>query len=388
MDEKGLYDHAVVRGIHVVQDCAVLGIHQRVEEPMCGAGREGRGGAGAASQSLLVEPALRIGSGGLQAVGAAGRHGPGTQFMAGGHDTKVFASARHEDIGLDDLAVPEPQGGGDVGAGLVFVGCERETRETDGAGGVFVPSADGHDVQGLSWREQGPLRALGVDRLENRSLPCGGGGLLQFSHRAERRYRQWVADVAGADEEQDSEPVGQVVEKSAPGAHRSGEGPILVSERQIDEKYVWCGGATVSIPSLHPQDRTVDRIEQEPVGPGPLVRGVAWSVEHGSEVERTSERGLREIAVAMEDERGHLRTVDALRDDAECVEIVRIVEEHAAVQQPVGKNGHTVEECGNRGQISGRRWFSRSVGSDGVDVGGRFRGRLRSDEHDVIADRE
>ena len=78
----------------------------------------------------------------------------------------------------------------------------------------------------------------------------------------------------------------------------------------------------------------------------------------------------------------------SLRDDTESVEIVRVVEGDATVQEAVAKHGHTVEQGGDRQCVG--RWcgLDRSTGTERVDGGRKLGGRLRSDEHDVITDRQ
>ncbi len=77
-----------------------------------------------------------------------------------------------------------------------------------------------------------------------------------------------------------------------------------------------------------------------------------------------------------------------LRDDTQCVEIVRVVERDATVQEAMSKHGHTVEQGGDR--RCGRGWCGLNLptGTERVDGGRKLGGRLRSDEHDVITDRQ
>ena len=74
----------------------------------------------------------------------------------------------------------KPQGGGDVRSGIVFVRCVQQIRaERCSLDGVFMPRADGDYVQSFRRREQGTLRSLLSQRLEDRPLALSGRGLLQ-----------------------------------------------------------------------------------------------------------------------------------------------------------------------------------------------------------------
>ena len=77
-----------------------------------------------------------------------------------------------------------------------------------------------------------------------------------------------------------------------------------------------------------------------------------------------------------------------LGDDTERVEIIRVVERDATVQEAVSEYGHTVEQGGDRWRVSRWRGLDRPTGAERLDGGWKLRGRLRSDEHDVIADGE
>ena len=90
----------------------------------------------------------------------------------------------------------------------------------------------------------------------------------------------------------------------------------------------------------------------------------------------------------MQNQRCHTRAVAPLLNDAARVEIVGIVQSDSTVQQPVSQNRHTVEERRNRGHVRGGSRFDRRTGPEGVGGDGKPGGRLRSDEHDVVADRE
>ena len=336
----------------------------------------------------MVAPTVGVGNGGLQPVELSGAYAAYTQLVAPAREGEVFAAALHEDVRLDDLAVSEPHGRRDVRTRFVCVGCERPTRVAGRVGSVFVPGADCHDVERFCWREQGSLGALFGECLEDGALPLRGGRVLQLGHPAECPYRQRLENIAGADQEQNPVPVGQVIEEPAPRAHELSERSIRISEREIDEEHVRCGGVALDISFLHPHDRAVDRVEQETVGVGPLVGAVAGCVENRADVEPASQCGARQIAIPMQNERGHLGAVAPLRDDAERLEIVGIVKGHAAVEQPVSENGHTVEECCYRRQIGRGSRLDRPAGAERVDSSRKLGRRLRQDEHGVIADRQ
>ena len=137
------------------------------------------------------------------------------------------------------------------------------------------------------------MTALLGERLEDRPLPPVRGSLLQLDRPVERRYRQRIVDVPRADEEQDSESVGQMVEEPSPWTHRSSKRPIPVSEREIDEKHFRCGGAAFGISCFHPQDGSVDRVEQQTVRTGSLRPAIPRCVENRSDVERALQGGPR-----------------------------------------------------------------------------------------------
>ena len=102
--------------------------------------------------------------------------------------------------------------------------------------------------------------------------------------------------------EQDAEPVRKMVEEAAPGAHRSGKRALLVPEREVDEKDLRRRGGSFSVSLLHPQDRSIDRVDQQTVLLGPFSDPAAGRVQDGSDVEPTLKRGLVEISVPVKDQ--------------------------------------------------------------------------------------
>ena len=77
-----------------------------------------------------------------------------------------------------------------------------------------------------------------------------------------------------------------------------------------------------------------------------------------------------------------------LGDDTERVEIIRVVERDATVQDAVSEYRHTVEQRGDGLNVSRRRGLDRPTGAECLDGGWKLRGRLWSNEHDVITDGE
>lgn len=159
-----------------------------------------------------------------------------------------------------------------------------------------MPCADRDHVERFRRREQGALRSLLCQGLEDGPLTLARRGPLQVEHPVERGNFQGIEDVAGADQEQDAEPVREVVEEAAPRAHRSGERAFLVPEREVDEKDLRRRGGAFRVSLLHPQYRPIDRVDQQAVLLRPFGDATAGGIQDGPHVERAWKRRLVEIA--------------------------------------------------------------------------------------------
>ena len=112
------------------------------------------------------------------------------------------------------------------------------------------------------------------------------------------------------------------------------------------------------------------------------------ALEDGPDVQRTLKRGLFQMTVAVQNQRRHFRAVAPLGNDTARLKVVGVVELHATVHDLVSKNGHSVEKGCNRRDVGRRRGLDWRTGAQSVYCSRKLGSRLRSDEHDVIADRQ
>ena len=183
---------------------------------------------------------------------------------------------------------------------------------------------------------------------ENGSLPFLRCGRFQLRDSVECRNRQRIADVTRTDDEQNPEPLGQVIEQPPPRTHCTGKRSILVAERKIDNEDVGRRCFAVAVAFLHSRNGAIGSCRSAD-DPGVFFRSLRCrGIEHGSKIDRTLQRRFAKIAVAVKDQRRHFRAVTTFRDDADVADVVGIVEYDATVQQAMPLHRCTVEQCRDR----------------------------------------
>gem|GEM_PF-6779066 len=154
-----------------------------------------------------------------------------------GDDAKVLSSPRHENIWLNGASESGPQGAGRVRSVELGIGVHVNASQGSlpGRHPIQVSSANGQPIDRFGRREQTTVGDNCRHRVDHASRALIRIGILEGNPVFKGRDGELCRDIAGADEEKDTEAVCQSVEKSRPGRQLAVEWAPHISKRNIDD---------------------------------------------------------------------------------------------------------------------------------------------------------
>lgn len=178
---------------------------------------------------------------------------------------QMLPRARHDDVGLHRIRktrAERARGIGCVQRGIRVYICPRQCPVRSWHP-VDVAGAYCKSVDSFGRRKKTPIRLDISNRLQYRASALRVLCILEVTSGRKRPDGKLLGDIAGTDEEQNAELVGEPIKKPSPGRQLPLESSAHIPERNIDNNDVWSAGVAGTAHSHH---GLVDQVDDKPVG--------------------------------------------------------------------------------------------------------------------------
>src|SRR5690606_18047698 len=94
---------------------------------------------------------------------------------------------------------------------------------------------------------------------------------FKLRHGLKRRHAKPVQNISSADQKQHLVSVRQVVQQTRKGAKLPRKGPILVTNREINNGHAWCCWGAPCLAFFHTANRLMYHVDKKPIVRGALA---------------------------------------------------------------------------------------------------------------------